>query len=146
MQVLKRRGIVWLLNLLVLVSVAGCAAPTTFVRTMEPSWASVELRKDISYDEAWIAVSDTLIKRFDLEILQKQDGYMRTNWLYTWTGEVDESYRVRVTVKYAPDKKYVEVKSEAEYGGPGDWVMGYDSRLLATLKTDIMGKIGRTTR
>jgi hypothetical protein len=57
-----------------------------------------------------------------------------------------ENYRVRVTAKFSPDHTKVEVKSEAEYGGAGRWIAGYDTRLLETLKTDIMGNIGRTTR
>lgn len=77
---------------------------------------------------------------------RRQDGYARTTWLYSWTGKVKENYRVRVTSKFTPDHRVVEIKSEAEYGGPGDWVAGYDSRLLETIKTDIMGKVGRTTR
>lgn len=124
----------------------GCTAPKTFVKTLEPTWASVELRTDIKYDRAWAAVVDALVKRFDIEILSKEDGYIRTSWLYTWTGEVNENYRVRVTAKFSPDRTVCELKSEAEYGGPGNWVMGYDSRLLVTLKTDVMGTIGRTTR
>ncbi|MEW5802981.1 MAG: hypothetical protein AB1847_12850 [bacterium] len=135
-----------MLLIMAFVLLAGCGAPRTFVKTMEPSWASIEIRTDVAYDAAWESVVDTLVKRFDLEILSKTDGYARTNWLYTWTGKVMENYRVRVTAKFAPDHKKVEIKSEAEYGGPGDWVAGYDSRLLSTIKSDIMGTIGRTTR
>lgn len=125
---------------------SGCMAPKTFVKTMEPTWASVELRTNVEYEKAWNAVVDTLVKRFDLEVLSKENGYLRTTWLYTWTGRVMENYRVRVTAKFSPDKQKCEIKSEAEYGGPGSWVMGYDSRLLSTIKTDVMGTIGRTTR
>lgn len=133
---------------------AGCqSAPKTFVKTMEPSWATVELREDMQFEDAWNKVVDMLVKRFDLEMLSKNDGYMRTTWLYTWTGALTDYYRVRVTIKFAPDKKKVEVKSEAEYyemsqwpGQPGQWVQGTDTKLLETLKTDIMGTVGRTTR
>ena len=31
-------------------------------------------------------------------------------------------------------------------GKGGEWVMGTDTRLLQTAKTDIMGVVGRTTR
>lgn len=137
-----RNGIVSLF-LLVLV---GCVAPKTFVKTLEPTWASVELREDINYDKAWETVVDSLVKRFDLEVLSRENGYLRTNWLYTWTGRLNERYRVRVTAKFSPDHKKIELKSEAEYGGAGMWVMGYDTRLLETIKSDIMGSIGRTTR
>ena len=125
---------------------AGCSTPETFVKTMEPAWASIELRQDVAYDQAWEALVDMLVKRFDIEVISRPDGYIRTGWLYTWTGKVQENYRVRVTAKFSPDHNTVGVKSEAEYGGPGHWVMGYDTRLLETIKTDAMGTIGRTTR
>ena len=131
---------------LLIIAITGCIAPKTFVKTMEPTWASVEVRDDLEYEKAWASVVDTLVKRFDLEVLSREDGYMRTNWLYTWTGRLMENYRVRVTAKFNPDHKQLGIKSEAEYGGPGRWIMGYDSRLLATIKSDIMGSIGRTTR
>ena len=134
--------------------VVGCqSAPPTFVKTMEPSWATIELRTELQYEDAWNKVVDILVKRFDLEMVSKTDGYMRTNWLYTWTGQLNEDYRVRVTVKFGPDRKSVEIKSEAEYYqmspwgmGMGSWVTGSDTKLLETLKTDIMGSVGRTTR
>jgi hypothetical protein len=113
---------------------------------MEPNWATVEVRDGLKYDDVWSTVVDTLVKTFDTEVMSKQDGYLRTGWLYTWTGQMTENYRVRVTIKFSPDQRRVAVKSEAEYGGPGQWVPGYDARLLETLKTDIMGTVGRTTR
>jgi len=124
----------------------SCIAPNTFVKTMEPTWGSIELRTDVTYEQAWETVVDTLVKRFDMEVLSRQDGYIRTNWIYTWTGTIDENYRVRVTAKFPSDRKRLDIKSEAEFGGPGRWAMGYDTRLLETIKSDIMGKIGRTTR
>jgi hypothetical protein len=124
----------------------GCLAPKTFVKTLEPTWASVEIRADLPYEKAWSGLVDALVKRFDIEVLSKEDGYLRTGWLYSWTGKVMETYRVRVTAKFSPDHSKVEVKSEAEFGGAGQWVAGYDTRLLETLKTDIMGNMGRTTR
>jgi hypothetical protein len=141
---MKTRALV--LSIACLAALPGCSAPNTFVRTLEPTWASVELRDDLEYDRAWGAVVDTLIRRFDVEVISKEDGYVRTNWLYTWTGQLMENYRVRVTAKFSPDRKKCDIKSEAEYGGAGKWVAGYDERLLSTIKTDIMGAIGRTTR
>lgn len=144
---MKRRIIIYFLSLAFLVTLGGCAsAPKSFVKTMEPTWASIEIRTGLTYDKVWSSVVDRLVKRFDLAILGKEDGYIRTSWLYTWTGKMQENYRVRVTIKFSVDKKKVEIKSEAHYGGPGKWEVGSDTRLLSTLKTDIMGSIGRTTR
>ncbi len=148
---MKRRIIVYGLSLVLLVAPIGCTsllwfAPKSFIKTIEPSWASMEIRADVPYDKAWSSVVDLLVKRFDLEKLEKDDGYIRTGWLYTWTGKMKDNYRVRVTTKFSENKNKVEIKSEAHYGGPGKWVVGSDTRLLSTLKTDIMGSIGRTTR
>lgn len=121
----------------------GCAAtPGTFIRTMEPGWATIELREDVNYDRAWTSIYDLLTRTFDIEIAQKENGYIRTGWIYTWTGKYTEYYRVRVTVKFPENRKAVDIKSEAFYR---DYV-GYDTRLLTTLKTDIMGSVGRVTR
>lgn len=132
--------------LLSIFALTGCVAPQSFVRSLDPTWASVELREEVTYEQGWQVVVNTLVKQFDLEVLSKDNGYLRTNWQYTWTGRLNERYRVRVTAKFSPDKKKLEMKSEAEFGGAGYWVQGYDTRLLSTLKTDIMGSIGRTTR
>lgn len=121
--------------------------PKTFIKTMEPSWISIALRDDVTEDRAWDSILDILIKRFDMEVMEKANGYIRTVWLYTWTGVATEDYRVRVTVKFKKGERKVDIKTDAEYKySENQWVAGYDTRLVETLKTDIMGSIGRTTR
>jgi hypothetical protein len=141
---LNRIKAIYLSGLAALVVAAGCAAPT-FVKTSDPAWATISIRDDLDFDHAWSDVLDTLTKKFDMEILQQSDGYARTAWSHTWTGKRTRNYRVRVTVEFAPDHKSVEVKSEAESGGPGKWVKGYDSRLLETIKAEVERKVGRST-
>ncbi len=132
--------------------VLAACAPTTFVRTMEPSWNTVEVRKDLTGDQAWDAVVDLTARRFDIEVLSKQDGYLRSGWLYSWTGKINQFYKVRTIIKFSPYKDKVEIKSEAQFYSPGlagvgqGWQMGTDERLTSTMRSDIMGKVGRTTR
>jgi hypothetical protein len=125
---------------------AACSAPKSFVRVSEPGWAAVELAPGVNPDQAWESVVDILAKKFDLEMISKEGGYIRTGWSYTWTGERTENYRVRATVKFTPKRDQVQIRSEAEYGKPGKGELGTDDSLLATLKTDIAGAIARTTR
>ena len=138
-------------GLLLVVSLASCA-PTTFIKTMRPGWNVVEVREDLAYDDAWNSIVDLVSKEFDIEIISKEDGYLRTGWLYTWTGKLEESYKVRAVIKFSPDRKIVEIKSDAQFYSSGffglgqGWVMGMDERLTTTLRTDIMGKVGRVTR
>ena len=121
-------------------------APNTFTRTMEATWANVEVRPELGFENAWNATVDLLTRRFDLEVISKDNGYIRTNWLYTWTGVMSEDYRVRVTVKFSPDHRKLELKSEAQFHTSTGWVLGTDEALLQTLKTDVMGSVGRSTR
>jgi hypothetical protein len=121
-------------------------APTTFTRTMEATWAGIEARPELGFENAWNATVDLLTRRFDLEVISKDNGYIRTNWLYTWTGVMSEDYRVRVTIKFSPDHRKLDVKSEAQFHTNTGWVLGTDEALLQTLKTDIMGSVGRSTR
>ena len=139
---------IWLVFVgLVGVFILGGCRPATFVQTMEPTWATVEVRKDMVDKKAWSSVVDLLVRRFDLEAVFKDAGYIRTTWLYTWTGKLTEGYRVRATVKFRNDGTTVDMKSEAQYRTKGTpWVLGTDTELLRTLKTDIMGAVSRTTR
>ncbi len=139
----KRRMLV--LASLVLLG-AGCRTPAGFVKTLEPTWATIELREGLAQEKAWPLVIDLLVKRFDIAYASKDSGYARTGWLYTWTGELRKDYRVRATIKFPLDGKSITVKSEAEYRGQMGWYRGTDTRLLETLKMDIMGTVGRTTR
>jgi len=124
----------------------GCSAPMGFVQTSEPTWATIELRETVTQEKAWPLVIDLLTKRFDIAYMSKESGYARTGWLYTWTGELRADYRVRATIKFPLQGKTIDVKSEAEYGRAFGWVRGTDTRLLQTLKSDIMGTLGRVTR
>lgn len=141
------RSLCFALSFFIMVAIISCAhPPRTFIRESEPSWATIELRKGLSYEDAWALVVDNLAKRFELEMVSKDGGYARTSWIYNWTGNVTQKYRVRATVKFQPDKTKVDIKTEAEWGGPGKWTPGYDDNMLTTLKTDIMGTVGRTTK
>ncbi len=122
--------------------------PKSFARTVEPGWASIEIRKGMDFERAWQETVDVLAKKFELEMISKDGGYARTAWIHTWwkAGEVTENYRVRVVMKFSADQTKVDIKTEANYLMGGEWVLGTDTRLLQTAKTDIMGVVGRTTR
>ena len=151
--------------LLILVTFSGlflmCCAPKTFVRNISPGWSMIEIRDEVSYDKAWKSVVDLIAKQFDIEILSKEDGYIRTGWLYSWTrtgwlyswtGNLTQNYKVRSLIKFNPDKGIVEVKSEAQFYDGGyfgigaGWVMGTDELLSTTLRSAIMERVGRVSR
>lgn len=128
--------------------------PLSFVQAMEPQWASVQVRDGLDAKGAWDAVLDVLIRKFDLERLEtlsRENGYMRTSWLYpqsAWSDSLEGAiYRLRATVKFSPEHDRVDVKTEAAfYDSSRKWVPGSETSLLQELKTDLMGAVGRVTR
>jgi len=66
----------------------GCVVslPETFRRTYdEPGiWKSIEVMEGISKDELWRTVVDAISHKFDLEVIEKDSGYIRTSWKFTY--------------------------------------------------------------
>lgn len=125
----------------------GAMKPSTFVRAVDGgTWSSIMIREDLTYDQAFNEVLDVVSKRFEMDMISKDGGYARTNWIYTWntSGKYTEKYRTRVVFKFSADRKKVDIKTEAEFGGEPNWIKGYDTRLLSTMKQDISGVVGRT--
>jgi allantoicase len=135
-------------SLLAITILITSCAPTNFIETSDVNWSTVQIRDDLEFDKAWNQVIDVLAKKFEMAMISKDGAYARTGWIYTWNtkGKYTNDYRNRVIIKFSPDRKQVEIKTEAQYGSEGKWKNGYDSRLLKTIKQDIMGVVGRTTR
>ena len=149
------RPLFWLLGAAAALIISSCATtPTSFVPSSSSmdagEWSVIELHDDLEYSKAWQEVVDVVARKFDLEMVEKETGYARTSWIYTWwkSGTHTENYRVRAMVKFDPDKNAVSLKTDAHYrdSETGNWITGMDTLLLETLKTDIMGTVGRTTR
>jgi hypothetical protein len=133
-----------------LVAVVGCATtrPPSFsnATVTTAGWATIEIRDGVGYDRAWDTVFSILAGDFDIEKALKDDGYLQTGWLYTWSGRYQANYKVRVTAKFTSDRKKLQVRCEAWALSGRTWLVGTDTRLMSTLKTDLMGTVGRTTR
>jgi hypothetical protein len=139
--------LLWLAAVLFSGPATGLAGqPKSFLHGQPSQWQVMELRADVDFQHAWDAVFDILINDFDLAMADKENGYIRTDWLYSYGGKYNFQYRVRVTIRIAPDKRILRLKTEAQLKDGENWIVGVDSRLLTTLKTDLMGTVGRTTR
>lgn len=129
-------------------SLGGCA-PKSFVRSA-PGWKVIELRDglDGKYDEAWQTTVDTVARDWDIEIMDKSSGYLRTAWVHGISGGDYERYRARITVKYPrtdkPEK--AEVKTEAQWlqDRPMGWVTGFDMTFQRDVYAALSGRLGRT--
>ena len=125
----------------------GVSRPSTFIRATDGgTWSSIFIREELTYDKAFNEVLDVCAKRFEMDMISKEGGYGRTNWIYTWNtkGNYTSKYRTRVIFKFSADRTKVDIKTEAERGGESKWIKGFDTRLLQTIKQDISGVVGRT--
>ena len=130
--------------------VAGCA-PTSFVKGRSAGWKTIELSENLknNYDTCWQKTVDTIARDYDIEMLDKDSGYIRTAWLYGISGGAYNRYRGRITVKYPEIKNptKVEVKTDAQWLADiryGLWQRGWDREFNREVFTTLSGRLGRT--
>jgi hypothetical protein len=136
-----------LLGTVILFNSCG-SMPKSFVRTSGGGeWSSILISDEFSYNEAFNEVVDVIAKRFEMDMISKEGGYGRSQWSYTWNdkGKYLDFYRTRVIFKFSANRTKVDIKTEAEYLTKRGWLQGFDTRLLETIKRDVMGTISRTT-
>jgi len=169
MPITAKRTAAILFLLAVALVQGGCASsgrPTSFVSTPGESgiWKSIEVREGATRAVLWSTVVDALSSKFDLEVLDKESGYVRTGWNSTIVrtggggggiarlgggrgGQASENrYRARIITKFNPDFTVLQVKSEANWLDDGTWVVGYDTLVLEDVYGDLQGRIGRVRR
>lgn len=129
---------------------SGCAtgggAPKSFQKLPTQSWVAIEVREGLDYDRAWDTALDLIVKNFEIEKALRGEGYIRTGWLHSWSGEYLSNYRVRISVKFSPDHTQLRFLPEAQLLTGENWTIGIDNRLVAAVKADLMGTIGRIAR
>jgi hypothetical protein len=127
----------------------GCGSPNPRAFNQArgaSSWSALEVRDGLDHERAWGSVFDLIARNFDIDKVFREDGYLQTDWKHDWSGQYLPNYRVRVTIKFSADKKVLQFKPEAQAFNGTSWVSGVDSRLVSTLKTDLMGTVGRIAR
>ena len=131
-----------LLLLVTIITITSCGiwGPTAFVKSSEVNWSNIQIRDGIDQNEAWIKTVDILSTKYEIEFIDNESKYIRTGWIHGFDGV--KGYLARATIKFSLDGKIVKIKSEAKFSK----LVGYDQKLLSTLKTDIGGVLGRVTR
>lgn len=124
----------------------SCSTYKSFVKTINVDWTSIQLRDGLEFEDAWNQALDIVATKFEMEMISKDGSYARSSWNYTIAsnGKYAKTYRTRVIFKFSPDKTVLKLKVEAQSGGAGKWINGYDANILQNIKSDISGVIGRT--
>jgi hypothetical protein len=125
----------------------GCA-PSTFVKGQSAGWKTIVLNDTVKgdYNAAWSKTVDTIARDYDIEMLEKESGYLRTGWKYGISGATYNRYRGRITIKYGDTEtpEQVEVKTDAQWLGDQMWVEGFDKTFNRDVYVNLSGILGRT--
>jgi len=123
----------------------ACMRPTTFVKALNTEWTTMPLKQGITPEQAWTKALDIILSKYDMEMINKEASYARSAWNYTIAtkGTYSNMYRTRVVFRLSPEKDALHLKVEAQYGGEGKWISGYDANVLETIKQDITAIVGR---
>jgi hypothetical protein len=130
-------------------TVIGCAslffrAPKSFVKGSSGD-TTILLREGLDFDRAFREVAFVLNRHgFETEMIQPEVGYIRTRWNFTWNdkGTTLEAYRVRIICNFNPGRTQLIIKAEAEYLQNGQWLSGFDTRAIETLRNDLNNVVG----
>ncbi len=142
--------------IIILMFLVGCASkPPTFVETNDENgaWKSINLHNNYGFfrnknQEIWRRVIDILSEKYDLEVLDRTSGYIRTAWKYR-LNNTDRNYRSRVVIKMLGNIWHTaKLKAEAQWREDDDevWINGYDNVVLEEIYKDIQGRIGTSMR
>lgn len=128
----------------------GCGS-SSFVK-QPAGWKSIELRDGLQqdYDDAWQTAVDTIARSYDIEIMDKDSGYLRTAWIFGILGRSSSAYAGRVTLKFpdVQEPQRVDVKTDAKQfnNWTDEWVEGFDSQFERDIVAELSGRLGRTTQ
>ncbi|MCX6137950.1 MAG: hypothetical protein NTV54_10695 [Ignavibacteriales bacterium] len=128
----------------------GCSSgkPDTFAALADARWDGVILRAGMSYDDAWQKIVYIIARRFDIEMVLKDEGYLRTAWSFSKdkNGRVLENNRDRAIVKFTADKKKVEFKVEHQFNDRDCWIAGADTSASNQVLKGISMSVGQPVK
>ena len=134
-------------------TLAGCAGlpfgqsgpPSSFQRGSGGETV-ILLRDGLEFDAAFREIVFVLSRHgFDPEMMQQEVGFIRSRWNYAWEtvgGQVVEGYRVRVVANFNPSRTQLIINPEGEWLERGQWIRGFDTRAVETLRNDLTIIVG----
>ena len=101
------------------------------------------------FDAAWSKTVNTIAHDYDIEMLEKDSGYLKTGWRWIPGGTYNVHYRGRITIRYPTTESpsNVEFITDAQWLSDPDrhvWVEGFDRVFERDVYTSLSGVLGRT--
>jgi hypothetical protein len=127
---------------------AAGGAPATFHRSTADARTTrvFSLRDGITKMAAFRAASDYLTQTFTIDVTDSRAGFLMTPWQSSTMreGVPDVRYRTRVVVRFLGEEwKQFSVKVEANWKRDDEWDVGFDSKLLEDVSTELQKRIGK---
>ena len=133
-----------LLVLALLMAVVGGVDAKKTWKKGQAEWAKIQLNDHLTYDQAFGMVIETLSDKYELDMISKEGGYIRTAWnfLTDRKGKKIKDQQCRVTVKFNHDRTQLQVKTETQKRKNNVWIDGEDTAISTQLKEDLRGQVG----
>ena len=127
---------------------AAAGPPGTYERSTADSRARrlLEVREGLAKPALFKAVSDFLAENFTVDVSDLNAGFLMTPWQASLLreGAPDLRYRTRIIVRFLGDEwKQVSVKAEANWQREDEWEVGFDSKLLDSVTTEVRNRVGK---
>jgi hypothetical protein len=124
------------------------APPATFVQTTSDVKTTrvIDVRDGLTKPVAFKAATDLLSQSYSLDVSDSHAGFLMTPWQAGTTreGAPDLRYRTRIVIRFlGEDWKQVTVRAEANWQRLDEWDIGYDSKLLEDVSSELRVRIGR---
>jgi hypothetical protein len=122
--------------------------PPFFVQTTSDVRATrvIDVRDGMTKTNLFRAATDLLTQKYSIDVSDQRAGFLMTPWQAGSTpqGAPDLRYRTRIVIRFLGDEwKQVSVRAEANWQRGDEWDIGYDSKHLDDVSTELISKIGR---
>ena len=105
------------------------------------NWITYEVREGLEFDEAWMVVVDALLTRgYQFETLSKDDGYMKSEWMFESVEAQGVEVKTRISIKFTYGRRTVRMKVDEEYQS-GYKEPGEDIPRVADLKVEMRDRL-----
>lgn len=134
----------FVIPLLLLLSGCSLGAPDSFMQMNRQYWELMDVKPSYKYEDAWQRVIYIITKKFELEMISKEDGYVRSAYGQSYFTEdiQNERYQIRIVAKFTPDRHKFEFKIESRMWDGKIWHNGSDIRVAANMRKDFLNSIG----
>jgi hypothetical protein len=106
----------------------------------------IDVRDGVTKSAAFRAATDLLTQKFSVDVSDQRAGFLMTPWQASFVhdGVPDLRYRTRLIIRFLGDDwKQASVRSEANWQRGDEWDVGYDSKMLDDVATDLRARIGK---